>query len=436
LSYKYEGGEYFDLFMVDINLKVVHFNTFDGGGGAAKASYSLHKTLLALDVKSSLVVHRKSFENNTIIGLSPSKYKLFRQRIVPRILSVIINLLYRPIEMWSLGFELANKVIDHQKVADADVISLSWVSWFLGLRSIGKLLDLGKPVVWTLYDMWSFTGGCHYSGECTGYEQGCGQCPQLRSGNANDISSWVWKSKKKLWNTKALTLVCPSHWLARSTQKSALFSGVRVEVIPSGVDVSLYRPMERQHCRELLDLPMERKLILFVASKGFANKRKGGDLLEKALYRLSEKYADSSVELVLLGQRQSFTGLEKIYNIHFRSFYDDESLAALYSACDVLVAPSRADNLPLTVLEAMACGTPSVAFDIGGMSEVIEDKKNGCLAKPFDCDSLAEGIYYILSNTDVESMSKRAVEKIHSGYTAEQEAKQYVSLYEELLAGV
>lgn len=428
--------DYFKIFWLDVILKIVYFNTFDAGGGAAKASTTLHRELLALGIEIYLIVHRKSLSNNNIVGLPPSKNKLLYQRILPRIMSLIISLLYRPMEIWSLGFELDNKVINHQKVVDADIISLSWVSWFLGLRSIGKLLDSGKPVVWTLYDMWAFTGGCHYAAECKGYERGCGQCPQLRSENTNDLSSWVWKSKRKLWNTEALTLVCPSRWLASKVKRSALFLGTRVEVIPSGVDVSLFHPMERQRCRKLLDLPIERKLILFVASKGLASKRKGGDLFEKALYKLAQHHSNKSIELVLLGQRQSPTSLEKIFNIHFRSFHDDESLAALYSACDVLVAPSRDDNLPLTVLEAMACGTPTVAFNIGGMSEVIEDKVNGCLAKPFDCDSLAEGINYILSEKNQESMSKRAVEKIHSGFTSQQEAKKYYSLYKKLLKGV
>lgn len=407
----------------------------DAGGGAAKATVTLHGALLELGVESTLFVQRKRSNHASVIGMPSTGFQALYQRFIPYLDNKSVKLLYHPWELWSLGLAGGQKALNHPKVREADVISLSWVSMFLGIDAIGRILRSGKPVVWTLYDTWAFTGGCHYSGACDRYEQSCGHCPQLSRSSYWDLSNWVWGKKKKKWNTDRLTVVCPSRWLAGCAKNSSLFAGVRVETIPSGVDTSRYKPQVKENARNLMGLPMNRKLVLFIALKGLKNERKGGPVLDEALGIMYRKYPDQIPDLVILGGGQLHEGIAEKYRIHTRSFRDEASLAALYSACDVLVAPSKADNLPLTVLEAMACGTPCVAFNIGGMPEVIEHRENGYLARPFDCEDLTDGIHAVLWDKDCHaSFSAKAVQKIQSDFTAEQEAQRYLSLYGELLA--
>jgi glycosyltransferase involved in cell wall biosynthesis len=416
-------------------MKLVHFNTFEGGGGAAKASLALHRAMLDLGVDATLFVHRKTSLDTTVVGLPPSKFGLFNKRLIPRFLSAIHYVLYRPLETWSFGHFGNRSIPRHSKVKEADIISLSWVSWYLDIDAIGHLLKQNKPVVWTCYDMWAFTGGCHYAGDCDHFITSCGSCPQLGHADGRDISQWLWEKKKKSWDTSRLTIVCPSRWLAECARRSGLLSGVRVEVIPTGIDISTFKPMSKVDARNLSGLPLDKKLVLFIASRGFANERKGGKLFEESLHILHELYQGDVPDIVILGHRQGASAVHKKFTIHSREFNDDLSLARLYAACDVLVAPSKADTLPLTVLQSMACGTPCVAYDAGGMGDVIEHLNNGYLAQPFDIGDFARGIDFVLANESRHaSLSTASLNKIHTGFTAKHEAGQYLQLYEELLS--
>jgi len=416
-------------------MKLVHFNTFEGGGGAAKASLALHRAMLDLGVEATLFVHRKTSLDTTVVGLPPSKFGLLNKRLIPRFLSVIHYMLYRPLETWSFGLFGNRSVTRHGKVKEADIISLSWVSWFLDIDAIGQLLKQNKPVVWTCYDMWAFTGGCHYAGDCDLFTASCGSCPQLGHADGRDISQWLWEKKKKSWDISWLTIVCPSRWLAECVRKSGLLSEVRVEVIPTGIDISTFKPMSKIDARNLSGLPLDKKLVLFIASRGFANERKGGKLLEESLHVLHDLYQGDVPDIVILGHRQGASSVDEKYTIHSKAFNDDLSLARLYAACDVLVAPSKADTLPLTVLQSMACGTPCVAYDAGGMGDVIEHLNNGYLAQPFDIGDFARGIDFVLADESRHtSFSTASINKIHTGFTAKHEAGHYLQLYEELLS--
>jgi glycosyltransferase involved in cell wall biosynthesis len=416
-------------------MKIVHFNTFEGGGGAAKASLALHRAMLNLGIDATLIVHRKTSFDTSVIGLAPAKGGLFNKKLIPRFLSAIHYVLYRPLETWSFGLFGNKSIAQHGKVKGADIISLSWVSWFLDIDAIAELLKQNKPVVWTCYDMWAFTGGCHYAGDCDHFTKNCGSCPQLGHANGWDISEWLWKKKKKCWDVSRLTIVCPSQWLAESVRKSGLLRNVRIEVIPSGIDISVFHPMSKVDARNILGLPLEKKLILFIASRGFANERKGGKLLEKSLHVLHDTCQGDLPDVVILGHRQGASAAQEKFTIHSREFNDDVSLAHIYAACDVLVAPSKADTLPLTVLQSMACGTPCVAFNVGGMGDVIEHSSSGYLALPFDIVDFARGIAFVLEDgSRHESLSCKCVNKIHSGFTSINEARQYIQLFEKLLS--
>lgn len=415
-------------------MKVVHFNTFDEGGGAAKASRALHRAMRELGVDATLVVHRRSTAEPGVIGKAPSRFGPLKRKLLPWLLSALHFVLYRPFEVWSFGIFGSRAAVRHPEVEAADIISLSWVAWFLDVGDIGELLQRNKPVVWTCYDMWAFTGGCHYAGDCSNYTASCGHCPQIGSRRERDVSRWLWQKKQSGWDLSRLTVVCPSDWLADSVRNSGLLGGVRVEVIPTGIDVSVFKRIRRDDARRELGLPPDKSLILFIATLGFGNERKGGGMLEQSLHALHDTIEGEPPDIVVLGRRQNRSSVHEKFTVHSLEFNDDASLANLYAACDVSAVPSKADNLPLTVLQSMACGTPCVAFDVGGMGSVIDHGENGYLARPFDVEDYAAGLSFVLAeDSRRERLATAAVEKIHAGFTATNEARQYLDLYRELL---
>jgi glycosyltransferase involved in cell wall biosynthesis len=299
----------------------------------------------------------------------------------------------------------------------ADLVHLHWIN--AGMMSLGDVAQLKGPVVWTLHDMWPLTGGCHYDAGCAGYQRGCGACPQLGSVRTRDLSQHRFEAKRQAVRRTALTVVAPSRWMADCARSSPIFEGRRIEVLRNGVDLRTYQPHERAMARRVLGLPQGHRLVLFGALNAAADARKGFDLLQAALGRLRELVSGSAsalpglsdgaaagatapqpLSLVVFGSSHAHAEMrEGLPVIHLGHLNDDTSLALLYAACDVFVAPSRQENLPNTVAEALACGTPSVAFDIGGLRDLIDHQQTGYLARAFDTDELAQGIAWCLGCT-------------------------------------
>ncbi|MBW2067132.1 MAG: glycosyltransferase, partial [Deltaproteobacteria bacterium] len=297
--------------------------------------------------------------------------------------------------------------------------------------AIGLILRLGKPVVWRLSDMWPFTGGCHYSGGCLRYEASCGRCPLLGSRREYDLSRIVWSSKRRYWDTRNLTVVSPSQWLADCASRSALFREARVEVIPTGVDTTLFRPVPRRRARSLLGLPQDKDLVLFGAADSMGDPRKGGQFLQEIFEVLRAGARVDSMCLVAFGTwvPPKDVGVE---TIAVGTLWDEPSLAILYSACDVFVAPYMEDNLPNTIIESLSCGTPCVAFRVGGIPELIAHRENGYLAPPFDTGEMAQGIRFVL-DSDYQALRRRTRRKAERDLSLKRCAESYVSLFSELL---
>lgn len=301
--------------------------------------------------------------------------------------------------------------------------------------SFGEISKLDCPVVWTLHDMWAFTGGCCYAGDCKAYFRSCGSCPQLNSGSGRDISYQIWNRKLRHLKKINLTVVSPSRWLAECAKLSFLFRDVRVEVIPNGLDLTQFKPIDKKIAREILGLPLNRKFILFGAMNAASDSRKGFQNLQPALQQLAVNKDTEKAELIVFGSSQPADppdfGLQTRY---LGRLHDDVSLALLYSAADVFVAPSIQENLANTVMEALACGTPCVAFDIGGMPDMIEHRLNGYLARPFEPSDLAAGIAWVLSDDSrCSALARRAREKAEAEFEIQSVAGRYAKLYGELL---
>jgi len=409
-------------------IKPLLISSSDINGGAARAAYRLHRGLQSINVSSQMLVQNKESDDYTVIAPA-SKLSKGIGKLKPTLDALPLQLYpQRDRSVYSVQYlpdQLAAKVAQ----INPDVINLHWINF--GYLQIETLAKFKKPIIWTLHDMWAFTGGCHYNGDCMNYVNSCGACPQLHSNTEKDLSRWVWRRKSKAWQDLNLTIVTPSHWLADCARKSSLFQNLRVEVIANGLDAQVYKPIDQAIARNLLNLSLDKKLVLFGAMNSTRNKRKGFHLLEPALQKLSEDEKLENVELVILGASRPSEVPNLGFPIHYLGrLNDDIALALLYSAADVFLAPSVQDNLPNTVMESLACGTPCVAFDIGGMSDMIQHQQNGYLAKPFDVNDLAKGITWVLEDEErLKKLGSNSRDKVEQKFTLEIQANNYLSVY-------
>jgi glycosyltransferase involved in cell wall biosynthesis len=319
----------------------------------------------------------------------------------------------------------------HPLVKEADIIHLHWINQgFLSLRDIQKLIELGKPVVWTMHDMWAFTGICHHARECDNFLKNCRECFFLNS-KKSDLSNKVFIKKKRCIYQNEINLVGCSRWITNKMRESALSRDKHILSFPNPIDTNIFKQTNKTEARRKLNLPDGKKLILFGALIT-TDKRKGIDYLLQAINILHFQ----NIELVVFGQAKS--DIEKQICIKINSMgyiSDNEQIVALYNAVDIFVTASLEENLPNTIMEAMSCGTPCVGFDIGGISEMIDHKQNGYVAKYKNAIDLANGIEWVLENTERLKLSDACINKVKENYSESIVAKRYVSLYADLLNG-
>ena len=413
-------------------MKVLHLSTHDIGGGAARAAYRLHTGLQDIGLQSQMLVQEKSSNDKTVIA---PKIRLFQGIAKAKLTFESLPLKFYTQKKNTPFFIqwLPDRVIPKVAQINPDIINLHWISGaFMQIETFSKLK---RPLVWTLHDMWGFTGGCHVIGECDRYKVSCGACPQLNSINEWDLSRWVWRRKVKAWKNINLTLVSPSSWLAECARSSSLFQDLRIEVIPHGLDTQKYRPINQHFAREALNLPQDKKLILFGAIEATSDRNKGFHLLQPALQELSKAGWKDNFEVVIFGASQP----ENPPDLGFKTYYlghlyDDLSLATVYSAADVMLVPSLQESFGQTASESLACGTPVVAFNSTGLKDIVDHQQNGYLANPYEVDDFAKGIAWILENEQrLEKLSFYARKKAEQEFTLELQARRYSALFEEIL---
>jgi glycosyltransferase involved in cell wall biosynthesis len=314
-----------------------------------------------------------------------------------------------------------------------NIVHLNWTC--RGFMNISTLTKIKTPIIWTLHDMWPFTGGCHYSGNCDQFKKSCGKCPQLGSKKETDLSRWTWKRKAKLWQDINLTLVAPSRWMKNIAGQSSLFQNKVIELIPNGVDLTQFHPYDRKVVRSLLGLSQDKKLILFGSINPMSDQRKGFHFLRSALQQLSHTDMGKEVELIIFGASQPINPPDfGIKSTYIGRLHDDISISLIYEACDVFVIPSKEDNLPNTIMEAMACGTPCVAFHIGGIPEMVSHGENGYLVEPYSIEDLVAGIMWVIEDDERHRrLGENSREKVESNYDLIKVAKRYAALYEKII---
>ena len=411
-------------------MKILHLNISDIQGGAARAAYRIHKGLTALGHDSSMLVQSKFTDEFNIHAPKTHIARLFNPFRV--YLDLLPCSFYKKREKVPFSSAIVPENIYAKiNIFNPDIIHLHWIG--RGFLKIESLRKLEKPLVWTLHDMWAFTGGCHYDEGCGRYQENCGCCPILGSSKNNDLSRRIWNRKNKAWKDLDLTIVSPSSWLAECAKNSSLLKDRRIKVIHNGIDLDVFKPIKKSQARDILGIKQDKKIILFGAMSATSDKRKGFQYIEKALSQLRKTDCDQYV-LVVMGASEPKIppkfGLECLY---LGRLHDEVSLSLLYSAADVFVAPSIQENLANTVVESVACGIPVVAFDIGGMPDMVEHKINGYLAKPFEPEDLARGIEWVLEDEDrKETLSQKAREKAERCFDVKKVAQQYINLYSEV----
>lgn len=414
-------------------MKIAILSTFDFVGGAFKAAYRLHRGLNEKGVDSKMIVAKKTTDDFTVIR-DDHKFRRRIQTLLPFLDSLILNFYKRRKKAFFSPSFFSTSITARLKQIDFQIAHLQWINnAFMGIRSIKKIK---QPIVWTIHDMWIFTGGCHYAGDCKKYITGCNQCPVLGSKKKNDLSKKVFDRKLKHWKNLDITIVSPSKWLAECAKESLILKSAKVKVIPYNIDTNIYKPIDKVVARGIMNLPVDKSIILFGATNGTLDERKGIKYLLAALQKIQIEKRDN-LSIIIFGSTQPEVSLiENFQFFYMGEFKDDYSLAVIYSCADVFIAPSVEDNLPLTVMESLSCGTPVVAFNIGGMPDMIDHKINGYLATPFETDDLVTGINWILEDAERKSLlNKAARNKVLENYTTDIIVKEYKKLYWDLLNG-
>lgn len=419
-------------------MKILHLSNSGKQGGAARATFRINQALNGLGHESTMLVQNKRRDDIHVKSISKTKV----QKALAKIRPIYDRL---PLELYKDReegpFSVARVGVNVSKdplVRTADIVNLHWINGgFLSLKSIARLGHLNKPIVWTLHDMWPFTGGCHYSGDCDRFKENCGRCPILKSSKTNDLSRRVWKRKKKAYEGLNLTIVTPSRWLARCAGRSSLLSDVSTVVIPNCLDTTIFKPIDQGLAKEILNLPKDKSLILFGAMSATSDKRKGFRYLLEALEGLTHTASafQDSVELVVFGASR-FADIDNLpLTAHFLGrLSDDYTLALCYSAADVFVGSSLEEAFGQTLSEAMACGVPVVAFDYSGPTDIVDHEENGYLAEYRSARDLANGISWVLGSEERRSvLGERARQKVLENYSLEVVGRKYVSLYGRLL---
>lgn len=415
-------------------MKIVSINTFCNTGGASIAAVRILDALLLAGHDARLLTYYKDGEHDAVIPFTTS-FVGEKMRWLRFVYERLSFLPYEVSKEIRFHFSLANAGVDlskHDLVRQADIIHLHWFNKsYLSLEGLGKLLELGKPIVWTLHDMWAFTGGCHYNyNGCESYKSKCMACPMIKNSKKEDLSTTIWNLKKSTYKKGNLNFVTCSQWLGRELKSSALLKDEPVHAIPNPIDSDIFKPIDKEKVKTSLGLDIRKKQILFVAMNT-SDKRKGFRYLVEALDGLPK----DNFELLVIGKAAESFLEELPLKANYMGFVKSKSkMVEIYNAADVYVSPTLQDNLPNTIMESLACGTPVVAFKTGGVPEMITDELEGKLVEQEDSKGLGNAILWVLEDDVRYSvLSKNARSKILREYSYPTISKRYADLFQSLL---
>jgi glycosyltransferase involved in cell wall biosynthesis len=404
-------------------MKILHINQSDISGGAAIAGYRLHQGLLALGNDSRLLAGKAQISSDYIATLP---YSSLIEKILLRVTS-------------RLGLNYLNHISSfdipkHSFHKNADILNFHNLHTGYFNYLVIPALTKNKPAILTLHDMWNFTGHCAYSYDCDRWKIGCGKCPypNIYPTIKMDSTYLEWKLKNWVYGHSNLTIVTPSKWLAGQAEKSML-NRFPIHHIPYGLDTENYQPLNAKQCRLILGIPENKKVLMFGA-ESLKDSRKGGDLLLKALQHLPESLKAETILLILGNGGEAIVEDLGMATLNLGYISSDRLKSIAFSAADLFVFPTRADNLPLVLQESMACGTPMISFNIGGVSDLVRPGVTGYLAKPGDADDFCRGIVELLEDVALRKrMSQNCRAIALKEYPLELQAQRYSKLYSQAL---
>lgn len=408
-------------------MRVALLSTWLDYGGAARACQRLNDGLRTAGVRSDVVALRAK---HGAADALPSLLGRAAARVRPH-LDQLPRRAYRGSGQFSPGWLPGG--LDRHRLDGVDLVHVHWVQGgFLGLTDLAAL---PRPLIWTAHDMWPMTGGCHYDDGCERWQTACGSCPALGSHRDHDLAHALFRKKAQALRSLPLTLITPSRWLADCAARSPVLAGVPVYVIPNGVDLVRFQRRDRAAARSRLGLPADGRIVLTGAAHPAEERRKGFHLFVEALRVAAANGPAGDVSIAVFGALPAGSTPPTLpLPARYFGSVDSDALVDLYSAADVFCAPSVQDNLPNTVVEALACGTPCVAFDIGGMPDLIVDAENGRLVRPFDVVELGHALRWVLADDDRHDvLSRNARAKAERDYDLVSMARRHVELYEAAL---
>jgi len=416
-------------------MRVLIINTSERIGGAAIAAGRLMESLKNNGIKAKMLVRDKQTDQISVVPLDRSWMN-------------VVRFVWERIVIWKansfkknnlFAVSIANtgtNITSLPEFKQADVIHLHWINQgMLSLNDIKHIVESGKPIVWTMHDMWPCTGICHHARECTNYQEGCHNCPFLyKGGSKKDLSYRIFKKKLALYKNANITFVACSQWLRSQAEKSLLLIGHRTTNIPNPININLFKPHDTKEARYKCNLPQDKKLLLFGSVK-ITDKRKGIDYFVESCRLLAEKYPEMKEKLgiVVFGKQSSQLKELIPFPVYALDFVSDEKVMVdIYNSVDLFVTPSLEENLPNTIMEAMACGTPCVGFNIGGIPEMIDHLHNGYVAEYKSSQDFANGIHWALNESEYPTLSEEAARKVATYYSEGIIAKKYIDIYNKI----
>ena len=457
-------------------MKVLIVNTSLDAGGAAVAARRLMEALVRNGAQARMLVRdlpqplqksgdecqshdSGSWDDGSWVSVLPcrwmAKWHFLWERFV-----LFVRLGFRREHLFDIDAGISGTDITRLRVfREADVIHLHWVNQgMLSLRDLRKIIRSGKAVVWTMHDAWPSTAICHLTLGCRQFTSQCSQCkylaspdpseggekcapasnlhPALTGGERNAWLARVWRRKERLLRDSDITFVACSRWLEGEAKVSAMLRGQHIVCIPNPIDTSVFCPGDRQEARREEGLPIDRRLVLFVCQR-LTNAYKGMDYLIEACRRLADEHPDmkDEVSVVLLGSHADEVAAQLQFPAIALGYVSDEQrMVRLYRAADVFVLPSLSENLPNTIMEAMACGVPCLGFRVGGIPEEIDHQRTGYVARYRDAADLARGLRWLLYEADSGKMARECVRKVEQCYSQTAVAVKYTEVYQQALA--
>ncbi|SDN44385.1 methyltransferase, FkbM family [Desulfonauticus submarinus] len=419
--------------------KIVQFCMQDYGG-AGTAALRLHEGLLSIGEDSKLFLNNLKKWKECSFPLYDKPVKQRTHFISPgwQFFSNHIKKIIEPYKRRSDYLEIftdlcsTNQISNILEVKEADILHFHWIA---GTVNLAKEVDFlkTKKIVWTLHDMNPFTGGCHYSNGCEKYKEMCGKCPLLGSDREQDISRKIWEQKREIYKQLDITVVAPSKWLAECAKNSSLFKNYPVHIIPYGLPLDTFKPYDKNKLRNLVNIKRNDFVVLFGADS-ISNKRKGIKFLLDTLVHLKALQKKESIVLAVFGRNTEVVSQLGFPVISFGYVEDESQLAQIYSLADVTIVPSLEDNLPNIVLESLACGTPVVGFEVGGIPDMIKHKYNGFLAPPKSSEGLLEGILWAIAQKKYnQNIINNCREFCKKNFSLDLQANRYKKLYDDIL---